>query len=172
METAVPEKLEARIILAARIVLGLVFLFASLYKLADPESFARATANYRLLPSGLVNLFAVVVPWLELVCGLMLLLGQWVRTGSFVITSLLALFVAAVAVSMMRGLDIHCGCFSPGSGRQVGLRLLAEDAVYLVVSVFLVFRARDQAGWGGFLGSHSKVTTVTPSPPSSRLPAR
>jgi uncharacterized membrane protein YphA (DoxX/SURF4 family) len=143
MGTSLPERLEAGLILVGRILLGLVFLSASLSKIVDPASFSRAIANYRLLPPELVNFFAVVVPWVELLCGALLLLGQWVRTCSLLVSCLLVLFVVAVGASIVRGLDIQCGCFGGGSGRQVGLRLLAEDALYLVLSIFLTIRGRE-----------------------------
>jgi len=144
MRTRLLERLEAKLIVVARIVLGLVFLSASLHKIVDPGSFARAMANYRLLPAELVNFFAVVIPWVELLCGVLLLLGQWVRTCSLLVSCMLVLFVVAVGASIIRGLDIHCGCFSGDSGRQVGLRLLAEDALYLVLSIFLAIRGREE----------------------------
>jgi len=172
MRTGLPERLEAGLIVAARVVLGLVFLSAGLYKILDPGSFALATANYRLLPADWVNLFAVVIPWLEVLCGVLLFLGQWVRTSSLLLTCLLLLFVGAVGVSMIRGLDIHCGCFSAGSGRKIGLRLLAEDALYLMLSTFLFLRAREGTGRRGPKTVQSKDTTVTPSPPSPRFPGR
>ena len=58
---------------AARIV-GLVFVAASLYKIASPAEFARIIDNYRILPGIMVNLAAVVMPWLELFAGALLLL--------------------------------------------------------------------------------------------------
>jgi uncharacterized membrane protein YphA (DoxX/SURF4 family) len=160
------KNLESGLLVLARIVLALVFLSASFYKIADPGAFARAVANYRLLPGDLVNFFAATLPWVEAVCGILLLSGQWVRTASLLLTGLLLVFVVAVGISLGRGLDIGCGCFSPGSGRQIGWRLLGEDALYLILSLFLSVRTGDRTGWRAFLGIQPNSTTVTPSPPS------
>ena len=166
LATTSKEGFEKKLVLVARIVLGLVFLWASVYKIVDPGSFARSVANYRLLPEGWVNFFAVVLPWMEFLCALLLVFGQWVRTSSLVIAGLLSMFMVAVSLSMIRGLDIHCGCFDPRSGRKIGLRLLGEDALYTILAVFLIFRGGDEMGWKAFLGDQPKSTTVTPSPPS------
>jgi len=136
-------KAERTVLLLARLVLGAVFLTASVNKIADPGSFARAVAGYRLVPGELVNLFAVTLPWVEAVCGILLLSGQWVRSAALVVTSLVLMFMLAVGISVGRGLDIACGCFSPGTARQIGWRLLVEDGFYLVLSAFLVAWARD-----------------------------
>jgi len=135
-----------------RLLLGGLFLAASVDKVVHPEMFARAVANYRILPEPTVNFFAVVLPWVELVCGLLLLSGQWTRAASLVVSTLLAIFLAAVAVSLARGLDIECGCFGTIAGRTVGLKLLLEDSVWLLMSLLLGFRAKDERGWRSLLG--------------------
>lgn len=135
-----------------RLVVGLVFLWASFGKILDPGDFAVATANYRLLPEWGVNLLAVGLPWLEFLCALLLLSGQWVRTASLVVSGLLVLFMVVVSVSMVRGLDVDCGCFNAQSGRKIGVKLLAQDALYLAMSAVLFFRSPDAVGWKAFLG--------------------
>jgi putative oxidoreductase len=166
MDESRMKNLESGLLVMARVVLGLVFLSASFYKITDPGAFARAVTNYRLVPGDWVNLFAATLPWVEAACGILLLSGQWVRTASLILTCLLLVFELAVGLSLARGLDIGCGCFSPGSGRQIGWRLLGEDALYLVLSLFLLIRSGDRSGWRAFLGLQPKSTTVTPSPPS------
>ncbi len=107
-----------------QIALGIFFVVAALPKLSDPPSFAHMVYNYRLLPGPLVNLFALVVPWLELLCGVALLLGVWSRTGAAVIGVLLLLFLAAISVNLLRGNAIECGCFDVRDlGKSVAERL-------------------------------------------------
>ena len=139
--------------LAARIVVGLVFLLYGLDKIAHPEDFARAIANYRLLPEALVNLVAVTLPWVELVCGLLLLAGQWVRSAALVSAFLLGVFVVAVSITLARGLDINCGCLNADAGRKVGLRLLVEDLLLIGASVFLILKTGDRIGLRALVGA-------------------
>jgi putative oxidoreductase len=140
------------LLLVARLLLGGIFLTASADKIVHPEAFARAVANYRILPEVAVNPFAVVLPWVEGVCGLLLLSGQWIRSASLVVSALLAVFVAAVALSLARGLDIDCGCFGTVAGRTVGLKLIIEDSLWLLMSLLLVWRAGDETGWRSLMG--------------------
>ena len=138
--------------LAARIVVGLVFLLYGLDKIAHPDDFAQAIVNYRLLPEVLVNLVVVILPWVELICGLLLLAGQWVRSAALVSAFLLGVFVIAVSITLARGLDINCGCLHAETGRKVGLRLLLEDLLLIGAAAFLVLKAGDRIGWRALVG--------------------
>jgi len=124
MRTRLLERLEAKLIVVARIVLGLVFLSASLHKIVDPGSFARAMANYRLLPAELVNFFAVVIPWVELLCGVLLLLGQWVRTCSLLVSCMLVVFVVAVGAGWTFTAGALAGIPADRSASGSSLRML------------------------------------------------
>ena len=138
--------------LAARIVVGLVFLLYGLDKIAHPDDFARAIANYRLLPEALVNLVAVTLPWVECMCGLLLLAGQWVRSAALVSAFLLGVFVVAVSITLARGLDIACGCLDADAGRKVGFKLLVEDLLLLGAAAVLVLKAGDRIGLRSMVG--------------------
>ena len=87
---------------------------------------------------------------------MLLLTGQWVRSTSLVVAGLLVLFIGVVSVSMVRGLDIHCGCFSASTGRRVGFKLLGEDIFWLVLAVFVIFRGRDELGWRALFGLRAR----------------
>jgi len=137
---------------AARIVVGLVFLLYGIDKIAHPDDFAQAIENYRLLPEVLVNPVAVILPWIELVCGLLLLAGQWVRSAALVSAFLLGVFVVAVSITLARGLDINCGCLNAEAGRKVGLKLLMEDVLLIGAAVFLILKAGDRIGWRALAG--------------------
>jgi uncharacterized membrane protein YphA (DoxX/SURF4 family) len=131
---------------AARILLGLVFLLYGFDKILRPDDFARAIDNYGLLPELLVNLVAVTLPWVECLCGLLLLFGQWVRSAALVSAFLLCVFIVAVSITLVRGLDIECGCFNTQGGRRVGLKLLAEDILLLVAALVLIRKGGDRIG--------------------------
>ena len=101
-----------RLHLLVRLALGLVFVYASLDKIANPADFALIVKNYRLLPFDAINLVAVLLPWVELVAGLLLIFGLVTRGSSLLISVLLAVFIVALGINVSRGLDINCGCFS------------------------------------------------------------
>jgi len=94
-------------------LLGALMLWAAVSKLANPTDFLGSIYAYELpLPRVLVQTVAVVLPWLELLCGLLLVAGLWLETALVLVTSLLALFVLATGQAWIRGLEIGCGCFS------------------------------------------------------------
>jgi putative oxidoreductase len=95
-----------------QIALGAIFVIAAWPKIADPPSFAHMIYNYRLVPSSLINISALVMPWVELLAGLALLLGLWKSAARTVITALLAIFIVAISINLSRDNAIDCGCFN------------------------------------------------------------
>jgi putative oxidoreductase len=94
-----------------QIALGAIFVVAALPKIADPPSFAHMIYNYRVLPASLVNISALVMPWLELLAGLALILGVWTRAARTIIAGMLVVFIVAIAFNLLRDNAIDCGCF-------------------------------------------------------------
>lgn len=94
-----------------QIALGAIFVAAALPKIADPPSFAHMIYNYRILPGGLVNISSLVMPWVELLCGLALILSVWVKPARWIITAMLIVFIVAISINLGRGNAIDCGCF-------------------------------------------------------------
>ncbi len=107
-----------------QIALGVFFVVAALPKVADPPAFAHMIYNYRLLPGPLVNAAALVMPWAELLVGIALICGIWRRTAASLVGALLALFIVAISVNLLRGNAIDCGCFDVAeAGKSVAERL-------------------------------------------------
>lgn len=94
-----------------QIALGAIFVVAALPKIADPPSFAHMIYNYRILPGGLINLSALIMPWVELLAGLALILGVWTRGARWIIGLMLVTFIIAIGINLARGNAIDCGCF-------------------------------------------------------------
>ncbi|MBT8378231.1 MAG: DoxX family membrane protein [Ignavibacteria bacterium] len=126
------------LLLVARLVLGFVFIFAAVSKAAEPESFAQVIANYKLLPDFLINICAIVLPWIELCAGLLLLFGISVKENSVILSTLLIIFIAAISISLLRGLDIECGCFGTVDGAKVGLIKILENIGLLLLGLLLL----------------------------------
>ena len=95
-----------------QIFLGLIFVVAALPKIADPPSFAHMIYNYRILPGGLLNFSALVMPWIEIIAGLALIAGVWTRPARWIITALLLTFIIAISINLLRNNAIDCGCFN------------------------------------------------------------
>ena len=136
-----PGPLKNGALLLLRLALGGVLFYAGFLKLREGYSFAEAIANFRMLPAQANQIMAVTLPWLEVVAGLLLVFGVWVRAGSLLAALLFAAFLGAIAMAMSRGLDIECGCFGTGSAARVGFKALAFDALCLMAALALLFTA-------------------------------
>ena len=97
---------------ALRILLGVVFVWASWDKILNPEGFARIIQNYQILPDSLIAPAALLLPWIEALCGVMLICGWGVKGSAVIVDILLVVFIMALIISIYRGVDISCGCFS------------------------------------------------------------
>jgi uncharacterized membrane protein YphA (DoxX/SURF4 family) len=126
------------LILFSRVLLGTVFVVASIEKIAVPELFASSIQAYRMLPEAPVNLFALWLPWIELLTGLFLLGGVAVRASALLVSSMLLVFVVALVSVVMRGLEIDCGCFGGISQTQVGWGKILEDLGLLLLAIHLI----------------------------------
>ena len=125
-------------VLAIRLVLGGVFVWAGTAKLVEIPSFVEAVAAFDILPVDWAVPFALSVIWIELIAGGLLLLDIWPRSNALVVLGLLVVFSAALGINMYRGNDVTCGCFGGDGGSSLAwtlLRdlLLAGGAVVLLV---------------------------------------
>ena len=125
--------LESRgLTVVVRIGLGIIFIVAALPKIADPPSFAHMIYNYRLLPGALINMVALVLPWMELLCGVALVLGVWKRTAAMLVGAMLVVFLVAISINVMRLHPIDCGCFDlSAAGRTPAQQML--DMLWVMV---------------------------------------
>ncbi len=136
--------------LLCRLLLGGVFVWASLDKIAHPGRFAAIIQGYGILPGWALNLFALTLPWLELVAGALLVLGLWRRPAALWLTALLLVFVVAIGYNVFQGIALDCGCFSTaGNNPESGLWLLGRDLLLLLPGLAVLFfdrRAAQAAG--------------------------
>jgi uncharacterized membrane protein YphA (DoxX/SURF4 family) len=117
-----------------RLLLGGLFVWAGLLKLADPNQFALEIANYRLLPQA-APLLAAAIPSTELLLGLGLLAlpERWRRASALGLLFLLLLFTAAVTQAVLRGIDVSCGCFG-GRSDTVSWLTVGRDLLLLAAA--------------------------------------
>ena len=125
-----------------RIVIGAIFAWSALAKIADPAAFAGQVHNFRLVPVALENLVALTLPWIELVAAMALVLNVRARAGSVLVFAMLGVFTLAVLLALFRGLDIECGCFGTGDGSRVGLVKVLENLGMLAIAAVGCLRAR------------------------------
>jgi uncharacterized membrane protein YphA (DoxX/SURF4 family) len=126
--------------LAACWILGLTFIYASFHKILTPADFARIVYGYSLFPDTLINLIAIIIPFLELVTGFALIIGFYPRSTAITINGLLVAFIVVLAINLIRGHEFDCGCFSVGqSGYSSSPKVtIARDIFYLALGMQIV----------------------------------
>jgi uncharacterized membrane protein YphA (DoxX/SURF4 family) len=101
------------LVLATRLIMGAIFLYAAWDKFLHPREFAITIAAYKILPWQLINISAILLPSLELVIGVALIVGFFPRGSAFIMTVLMLIFMLAFTIAMLKGVNLaDCGCFS------------------------------------------------------------
>ena len=112
----------------------MTFIYASFHKILLPADFAKIVYGYELFPHVIINLIAIIIPFLELVAGLALIIGLYPRSAAIIINMMLLAFIAVLTINLIRGHEFDCGCFSTG---QSGYTSSSEVTVLRDVFYFL-----------------------------------
>jgi uncharacterized membrane protein YphA (DoxX/SURF4 family) len=143
-------RVSSKILLALRLILGAVFVYAAWVKLFGPhwswpprlepwELFALAISSYDILPLKAVEMAARTLPWVELAIGLMLLAGCGLRIAATVTSLLLLVFFTLMVRAFAQGKEISCGCFGPGE--IISAWTLLRDGSMLAGAILLTWMA-------------------------------
>jgi putative oxidoreductase len=124
--------------LLLRVFLGLMFIYASMTKIPYPAEFGKNVEAYRLFPYWSVGVIAVSIPWLEMICGLFLIIGLATRAAAALIAALFAVFTIMLTVNVLRGSPITCGCFD-SVGAQIGWWDVVRDVLLLLLALQVFF---------------------------------
>ena len=136
-------------LLLTRLILGGLFVWMGVVKIQAPVDFLKLMRQYQLLDetSGylLLNLTAVVLPWVETICGVALILGIAVRGAGVISAGMLAFFTPMI---LKRGLELYhtgsvsfcevnfdCGC---GAGVVFLCSKLAENCGLLLLALLAI----------------------------------
>jgi uncharacterized membrane protein YphA (DoxX/SURF4 family) len=132
--------------LAARLVLGIVLLVSGGLKVTSPAVSARAVRAFQILPFEFAGYVGYALPIVEIIVGLLLVVGLFTRASAAVGGLLMVAFVIGIASAWMRGLTIDCGCF--GGGGTIGAaqtqygRDILRDGALAGCALWLVIRSR------------------------------
>lgn len=135
------DDLKNLLVMICRIFLGFMFIYASLDKIANPVEFAKQVGYYKVLPFGLENMLAIVLPYTELIVGICLIAGLMVDGAALLSIIMMLVFILVISQAMLRGIDITCGCFKVSAdSEQLGLHNIIRNIVFLVMSFIVLNR--------------------------------
>jgi uncharacterized membrane protein YphA (DoxX/SURF4 family) len=144
--------------LALRVALGLVFVYAAYVKLREPwVLFAGAIGDYNILPDWAVIPLARTLPWGELLLGLLLISGIFLRWTSTAASLIMLVFMTLIVRAFAKGMDISCGCFA--SGEPISWLTIARDGSLLVGALVLT--------WLAFTGRRGAREANLDTPPAA-----
>jgi uncharacterized membrane protein YphA (DoxX/SURF4 family) len=126
-------------VIILRIGFGLLLCYAAIDKIRHPLQFAGIVENYRVFNAELSFWVAAIVPYLEVITGFLLISAIWIDAASMLNMLFMCLFFILVTQAYLRGLDIHCGCFSTGEeGEPIGLIKVSTNLFYMIMSIILL----------------------------------
>ena len=125
----------------ARWLLGSLLIWAGALKIGHPAALASAIAGFRLLPAGIVAPLAVILPYFEVLLGLYLVAGLFTRIAGWLTAAQFAVYAAAIASAVLRGIPANCGCFGPGDTAVADWPHVAFDLALAALATFIALRA-------------------------------
>src|SRR5215468_2310253 len=162
-----PLNLPRAVIWLGRLVIGGIFVYAGCAKLTYPNhnlwpwfllkfsvsanlsTFAFQVESYKVLGAAGSSFVAHTLPFLEIVLGLLLLIGWKLRVWATMVSAILVGFLTVVTRAYLLHMDINCGCF--GTPEPLTLMTVIRDATLvllaLVMTIFAYQEARKPHPW-------------------------
>ena len=100
--------------LAARLVVGIVLIWAGASKVTNLDGSIQAVVAYQMLPFEVAKPVGTILPFAEIALGLVLVIGLFTRLAGVCAALLMLAFVIAISSVWARGISIDCGCFGDG----------------------------------------------------------
>src|SRR5260221_2258798 len=162
-----PLNFRRAVIRIGRLLLGGIFVYAGYTKLVYPNhnlwpyfmlkfsvstnlsTFAFQVESYKVLGAEGASLVAHTLPFVEIMLGLLLLIGWKFRIWAAMATAILAGFLTLVTRAYLLHMEINCGCFGtpePLTG-MTELRDGALVALPLLVTIFAFQEGREPHPW-------------------------
>lgn len=132
-------------LLAARLLLALVFLIAGLGKLTDRIGSRQAITDFGL-PSALASPLGTLLPLVEIAIAILLIPKGTAFWAAIAATALLALFIIAIAVNLARGNKPDCHCFGQVASGPIGWSTVARNVVLVAVAGLILSQGPDHPG--------------------------
>lgn len=129
-----------QIALIFRVVLGLLFAVTGLLKLPDLKGFYVVLVSYNLFPSWFARVNAYVLPVVEVLAGVWLLTGFYLRYSTLFSVLLLFSSTLIVLIVLLKGRKVeNCGCYGTMFKTPISWKKFAENVLWLGMSIVAFF---------------------------------
>jgi rhodanese-related sulfurtransferase len=140
-----------------RLLLGVIFVQFALSKIMRPAVFALNVVDYSMMPSWAVNLWALALPWGELIAGLFLILGIRTRTAAVIIGGMNIIFIIGLVKVILQGLPITCGCVGEAGEPVTWWKVLKNLGMLTMALQVLLYDRLFVLDRGGFIWREKKI---------------
>ena len=123
------------------IVFGGIWIWAGVVKAREPILFLMDIRSFQMLGDPWAAWLALSLPWLEIICGICVVIRRFYLGAMTILTGALAVFLYAILSAQQRGLDITCGCFGKSDNKTDYPEIITRDIVLLVVALALISAA-------------------------------
>lgn len=148
-------------VLAARLLLIMIFLVAGLAKLFDLKGSQKAIVDFGL-PSFLAAPFGFLLPLTELGICITLLSSSWARWGSIAALILLISFNTAIGINLSLGRKPDCHCFGQLHSKPIGWStLLRNTGLIVAASIVWTGPTTIDPGVVDWIGSLTATQTIS-----------
>ncbi len=127
------------LVLLLRLFVAVILFAAGWAKVRELEEFTKVVLAFEILPSSAARLLARGLPWGELGLAVLLSAGLWIRAVAILVALLLSVFGLVIAVNLMHGRELKCGCFGSRRSKRAGWDLIMRNGflISLLVPVFM-----------------------------------
>lgn len=129
------------ILIFIRMLIGGIYIFSGVEKLLSPvENFIFAIQSYDIVHhSTLIKMVATGFPWLELILGVFLCLGLWLRVTLVGIGTCSLIFIGVLGQAIIRRLAVtDCGCFGSLLSVPLPVTLILDIIILILASLLLI----------------------------------
>jgi uncharacterized membrane protein YphA (DoxX/SURF4 family) len=162
-----PLNFRRAVIWIGRLLIGGIFVYAGYAKLTYPNhslwpwfmlkfsvsanlsTFAFQVESYKILSAEASGLVAHTLPFVEMVLGLLLLMGWRLKIWATAVSAILLGFLCVVTRAYLLHMDINCGCF--GTPEPLTIVTVLRDSglvfVALLMTVCVFQEARKPHPW-------------------------
>jgi putative oxidoreductase len=121
-----------------RILLSLLFAYAGVIKIIDPQGMKESIEAYRIIDGVWALIAAYLLPWVELWAALGLWWRRTAKGASLLLIAMMIVFIIALGSAAWRGISLACGCFgTPEPGEISDYRvIMARDAMILLLAIY------------------------------------
>ena len=154
------------VLLFLRVLLGGLFVFAAYSKMKPPDPdnpmdnpillYSMSVEAFQVLPPQLIEAGTFTIPWVEMLAGIMLILGVWTRPASLVLVGLVGTFMWLIKDALASGnIDLNCGCFG-GSAllcpeTPLSMCHFYQDSVMFGIAIVLLLLGSGRFGLEGLV---------------------